>query len=211
MGTSSSKCSSDDEYADSLTSFSYDSMQYADNTSDERPLAFHDVCGTNIKLNPDKTIARRIQGFCCGLAFTNRSVKADERIHIRFKTITANWNGFLRIGFTRVNPNANVVELESVKYSCPDLTNKKGYWAHGFNSTVAENDIMCFYYNKNGAIVCCVNNGQESVLFDGVRLKPNERLWALFDIYGNTVSIELLSESVIIFDWTKLMMILTEK
>ncbi len=194
MGSSLPKSSSDDEYTESLTSFAYDSAGYVDRPNSSQPLVFHDVCGSNIKLNAEKTIAKRTQGFCCGLVFTSRTVEANERIHIRLKAINHNWNGFLRIGFTRVNPNTNVLELENVRYSCPDLTNKKGYWAHGLHGAMEENDVLCFYFNRNGAVLYSVNNEQESILFDGIRLRPNERLWALFDVYGNTVSIELLGK-----------------
>lgn len=84
------------------------------------------------------------------------------------------------------------------KYVYPDLTNKKGYWAGAIpQNLVKENDVLYFYVNSNGEIHYGINNTYKGQFLDGIdvysRPQNPQSLWGMFDIYGNTLSIELIN------------------
>jgi hypothetical protein len=90
------------------------------------------------------------------------------------------------------------------KYVYPDLTNKKGYWAAAMNTEeeLKENDVIYFYVNSNGEIHFGINNKYKGKFLDGVNVYNNrpqqaQPLWAIFDIYGNTLSIELINNPLL--------------
>lgn len=49
-------------------------------TNNLPPLLFHNVHGENIRISRDGTIARRVESFCKGIAFSSRPVKVNEKV-----------------------------------------------------------------------------------------------------------------------------------
>lgn len=49
-------------------------------TNNLPPLLFHEVHGGNIMISRDGTVARRIESFCKGVAFSDRPVKIAEKV-----------------------------------------------------------------------------------------------------------------------------------
>lgn len=92
--------------------------------------------------------------------------------------------------------------LELPKYVYPDLTNKEGYWAASMaENSIHENDVLYFYVNTNGEIHYGINDKYQGLFLDGIDVYKNrprnaQPLWAIFDIYGNTIAIEFV-QSVI--------------
>lgn len=80
------------------------------------PLKFHNVHGENIRLYKDGLVARRVDSFCKGVAFSSRPVAINEKVYIKFLEISDNWSGVLRFGFTSEDPS-NVKKVP--KYACP--------------------------------------------------------------------------------------------
>jgi hypothetical protein len=88
------------------------------------------------------------------------------------------------------------------KYVYPNLTNKKGYWAGAMpDGTLKENDVLYFYVNSNGEIHYGINNKYIGLFLSGVDVYHNRRirqlqpLWAIFDVYGNTIAIEFINKN----------------
>lgn len=80
------------------------------------PLRFHNVHGENVRLYKDGFVARRVDSFCKGVAFSSRPVAINEKVYIKFLEISDNWSGVLRFGFTSEDPS----NLKKVpKYACP--------------------------------------------------------------------------------------------
>jgi len=44
------------------------------------PLQFHHVHGDNVRVSSDGAIARRVESFCRGVAFTSRPIKVQEKV-----------------------------------------------------------------------------------------------------------------------------------
>ncbi|KAE9549776.1 hypothetical protein FO519_007005 [Halicephalobus sp. NKZ332] len=154
-------------------------------------LKYHTVHGVNIVLSPDKTVAKRKPTFFCkGLAFSDRPVEVDEIVCIRIAETSSQWSGVMRFGLTNVDP-ASFRDLELPKYACPDLTQKTGYWAKALSERYCvEGSILHFFVNRQGVVLYGCNGVNKGVFLSDVDVtKP---LWAIVDIYGNTIGVEFL-------------------
>lgn len=49
-------------------------------TNNLPPLQFHNVRGDHIRLYRNATVARRVESFCKGIAFSARPVKVNEKV-----------------------------------------------------------------------------------------------------------------------------------
>ena len=140
-----------------------------------------------MRLSADATVAQRSDSFCKGICFSNRPIRINERVCIKFSEISQSWSGALRFGFTTNDPSIHRSGLP--KYACPDLTNKPGNWAKALGERFAVRDYVLFFYvNEMGEVHYGINGEDRGVFFSGVT--TNCPLWALIDIYGNTVKIE---------------------
>ena len=153
-----------------------------------QPLEFHPVHGENVLLSAGNTIATREDGFCKAVVFTHRPVRVNEKIFIRFVQQSQSWSGSVRFGFSSHNPRQLAGSLP--KYMCPDMTNKKGFWAKALPAKYSsQGSVMYFYVNSRGEVVLGVNGEDKGVFFSGVDTR--RLLWAMIDVYGNSYQIEV--------------------
>lgn len=166
------------------------------------PLRFHFVHGDNIRISRDGTVAKRYESFNNGVTFSDRPVKPNERVFIKFSEISNNWSGVIRFGFTYNDPaafNESASSRNSLpKYACPDLTNRPGFWAKALNERYCERDNVLFYYFTSSGDVHFGINGEEKGIFFSIP-PPRESLWALVDVYGNCSAIEFLDSRVYMY------------
>ncbi|CAH1783445.1 unnamed protein product, partial [Owenia fusiformis] len=154
------------------------------------PILFHDTHGENVRLSPDKKRATRYESFCKGIAFSNRPIAVNERVYIKIAEVSANWSGVLRFGFTSNDP-ATINAATLPRYACPDLTNKPGYWAKALGERYAELiAVIYFYVTRSGDVMYGINGEEKGMFFNNVNV--SNPLWALIDIYGNSMTIEFL-------------------
>ncbi len=166
--------------------------QHPTGTNNLPPILFHAVHGENIRLSSDAAIANRSDSFCKGICFSNRPIRINERVCIKFCEISSSWSGAVRFGFTTNDPNNYRSGLP--KYACPDLTNKPGNWAKALGERFAVRDyILFFYVTELGDVHYGINGEERGIFFSGV--STNCPLWALIDVYGNTVAIESVGMS----------------
>ncbi|GJQ88156.1 putative zinc ion binding protein [Trypoxylus dichotomus] len=165
------------------------SSSSAGGTNNLPPLLFHNVHGDNIRTSRDATVARRVESFCKGIAFSSRPVKLNEKICIKFLEISNNWSGVIRFGFTYNDPSTLRYGLP--KYACPDLTNKPGYWAKALPERFCSQSTILFYYvTAAGDVHFGINGEEKGIFFSGVETRGP--LWALIDVYGNSTAIEFV-------------------
>ncbi|CAL1535581.1 unnamed protein product [Lymnaea stagnalis] len=151
-------------------------------------LQFHDTHGDNIELLNNKTRARRYESFCKGICFSNRPIAICERVYVKFVETNTSWSGVLRFGFTSVNP-VTLRGCDLPRYACPDLTNKPGNWAKALGERYTTSNILLhFSVNRAGDVFYGVNGEEKGLFFSGV--VTSQPLWAMLDIYGNTVGVE---------------------
>ncbi|EEB18463.1 neuralized, putative [Pediculus humanus corporis] len=160
-------------------------------TNNLPPLLFHQVHGDNIRLSGDNSVARRVESFCRGVAFSSRPVKVNEKVFIKFLEVSNNWSGVIRFGFTSNDPSNLRYCLP--KYACPDLTSKPGYWAKALAERFAERDTVLYYYvTAMGDVYFGINGEEKGIFLSGVETRGP--VWALFDVYGNSTGIELVDQ-----------------
>ena len=158
-------------------------------TNNLPPLLFHNVHGENIRISRDATVARRVESFCKGIAFSARPVKVNEKICVKFLDISNNWSGVIRFGFTYNDPSTLRYGLP--KYACPDLTNKPGYWAKALPERYcSQNTVLYYYVTTAGDVHFGINGEEKGIFFGGVETRGP--LWALIDVYGNSTAIEFV-------------------
>ncbi|XP_063632089.1 protein neuralized isoform X1 [Cydia splendana] len=157
------------------------------------PLGFHSVHGENIRISRDGSVARRVESFCKGVAFSARPVRVNEKVCLRFVEISNSWSGVIRFGFTTHDPTTLSHSLP--KYACPDLTNKPGNWAKALGERFCEKDNILYYYvNSAGDVHFGVNGEDKGLFFTGVDTRSP--LWALVDVYGNCTAVQFADPRV---------------
>ena len=145
------------------------------------------------ELSADKSRATRVDTFCKGICFSDRPVAINERVYIKFRDVSTSWNGAIRFGFTSSGP-ASLNSAQLPRYACPDLTNKPGNWATALSERFnKKHAVLSFYVTRGGDVMYGVDGQDHGRLFGGV--STSSRLWAIIDVYGNTVSVELVGES----------------
>ncbi|CAG9789866.1 unnamed protein product [Diatraea saccharalis] len=157
------------------------------------PLSFHNVHGENVRVSRDGSVARRVESFCKGVAFSARPVRVNEKVCLRFVEISNSWSGVIRFGFTSNDPAALTHSLP--KYACPDLTNKPGNWAKALGERFCEKDnILHYYVNSAGDVHFGINGEDKGLFFTGVDTR--NPLWALVDVYGNCTAVQFADPRV---------------
>lgn len=157
------------------------------------PVQFHHVHGPNAQLNKNKFVARRTQGFCQALVFSNRVILPNERVYIKVLEIAKGWSGTIRFGFTSVDPAT--LRYQMPKHACPDMTNAGHTWARALaDEVVRRNSVIHFSYNTNGYIHYGINNQDCGVFYANVN--TSQHLWFIVDIYGQTAAVELIDPRI---------------
>ena len=160
-------------------------------TNNLSPISFHSVHGENVRLSSNGTVVTRINSFCKGICFSNRPIKINERVCVRFLEISHLWSGLLRFGFTTKDPSTFRNQLP--KYACPDLTNSGHTFAKALPERYAQKgNILHFYVTGNGNVHFGINGVDKGVILSNV--KVNGPLWAVIDLYGNTTKIEAIGK-----------------
>jgi protein neuralized len=90
------------------------------------PIQFHPVHGEHIKLSRNNTIAKRVDSFCKGICFSNRTIQIREKVYVRLLNKSVQWTGFLRLGVTTCDPNTHRTSSSLPRHACPDLTCRPG-------------------------------------------------------------------------------------
>ncbi|XP_019909255.3 E3 ubiquitin-protein ligase NEURL3-like isoform X2 [Esox lucius] len=135
-------------------------------------------------------VERDRKTFQNGLAFSNRPIRVQEKIHLRVEQCDQHWQGALRLGFTSRDPSMSEPFFPPA-LAIPDLTDTDGFWASilppGFTMLGAE---LIFWVTHRGVLVCEGPNGVRYRLLNGVDVR--RPLWAMIDVYGQTRAVLLL-------------------
>ncbi|KAJ6655549.1 hypothetical protein lerEdw1_005020 [Lerista edwardsae] len=87
------------------------------------PVRFHHIHGANIRVDPSRTQATRVESFAHGLCFSQAPLGPGQLFLVEIAEKEAGWCGHLRVGLTAQDPG----RLEPVpEYSLPDLDRAPG-------------------------------------------------------------------------------------
>nr|CAG4638338.1 EOG090X03H5 [Cyclestheria hislopi] len=160
----------------------------SDNVS-QPVLLFHNIHGDYVRLSSDRSVARRIDSFCKGIAFSSRPVRQNEKVYVRIVETSTSWNGVLRFGFTSMNPASFSGVLP--KYACPDLTSRPGFWGKALPERYVDVGVMfSFHFTVGGDVMLSVDGHDKGVFLSGVDARVP--LWVMVDIYGNTTAVQFV-------------------
>ncbi|XP_061067293.1 E3 ubiquitin-protein ligase NEURL3 isoform X2 [Eubalaena glacialis] len=158
-------------------------------------LRFHaEAVGVQVRLDAQRSTARRRSTFQDGIVFSQRPVRPGERVALRVLFHERGWVGGLRVGFTRLDP-ARVTAPSLPPFVCPDLEQQSPTWAAMLpDGCGLTGDVVRFWVNRLGRLFAQVNAGPRLLLRKGVLM--GAPLWAVMDVYGTTKAIELLDPTV---------------
>ncbi|XP_074597454.1 E3 ubiquitin-protein ligase neur [Brevipalpus obovatus] len=161
----------------------------ASRTSSSSSLGFHSVHGENIRLSTDGRSAKRGESFCDGIVFSDRPVRVNEVISVKFLECSSTWSGALRFGFTNTDPIQLRTNLP--KYACPELTNKPGNNAKALSERYSvPNTVLSYFCDEHGKVHYSINGEDKGIYL--IDVDVSRPFWCLMDIYGFTIAIQLI-------------------
>uniref|UniRef100_A0A914C7B4 Neuralized n=1 Tax=Acrobeloides nanus TaxID=290746 RepID=A0A914C7B4_9BILA len=157
-------------------------------------LRFHStVKGVNITLYEDDTVARRKHGeYNLGYCFTERPIRADEKIVIQVLSTETAFTGSLAFGLTSCDPIH--VPASRLPIDTDELMERPEYWVSikDVAASPAPFDILTFSIDSTGQVRFSKNNATPRVI---MHVDMSIQLWAFFDAYGSTSAIKLLDSN----------------
>ncbi|XP_019786673.3 E3 ubiquitin-protein ligase NEURL3 isoform X1 [Tursiops truncatus] len=167
----------------------------ADGEMPREALRFHaEAVGAQVRLDAQRSTARRRATFRDGIVFSQRPVRPGERVELRVLCHECGWVGGLRVGFTRLDPE-RVTASGLPPFVCPDLEQQSPTWAAMLpDGCGLTGDVVRFWVNRLGRLFAQVNAGPRLLLRKDVLM--GAPLWAVMDVYGTTKAIELLDSTV---------------
>ncbi len=120
-------------------------------------MEFHSVHGTNVRLDPSRTQATRVESFANGVCFSKDPLSPGEIFLLEIEEKELGWCGHLRIGLTAHDPRT----LKTVpEYSLPDLMDMGDSW------------VFAITRNHNKVIEEEVEGGEQPNVGDEAENKP---------------------------------------
>ncbi|XP_059485618.1 protein neuralized isoform X2 [Neocloeon triangulifer] len=154
------------------------------------PLAFHKLCGRNMRLSYNQCVASRLDSeFCNGYVFTARPLCIGETIVIKVLATEPMYVGALAFGVTSCDPG--ILKPDCLPDDSDLLLDRPEFWA--LKKDVASSPLvdteLAFQLHSNGQLTLNVNGGPSSSI---MYVDQSLALWAFFDVYGSTQKIKLL-------------------
>ena len=158
-----------------------------------RELSFHPAIGPNISLNGSSTIAWRHEDeYSNGYVFTNEPVRNGERIVIQVLATEVMYIGSLAFGLTSCDPGS--IDPHNLPDNSDDLLDRPEYWvvSKDVANSPDEGDELSFCVKADGSVEFSKNGNIPSVF---MHVDTSVRLWAFWDIYGNTQRLRMVGAS----------------
>ncbi|XP_060165792.1 E3 ubiquitin-protein ligase NEURL3 isoform X3 [Globicephala melas] len=125
----------------------------ADAEMPREALRFHaEAVGAQVRLDAQRSTARRRATFRDGIVFSQRPVRPGERVELRVLCHECGWVGGLRVGFTRLDPE-RVTASGLPPFVCPDLEQQSPTWAAMLpDGCGLTGDVVRFWVNRLGRL-----------------------------------------------------------
>jgi protein neuralized len=114
-------------------------------------LPFHNLCGRNIRISSDQTVATRTkEEYCNAYVFTSRPLRCGEQIVIQVQGVDRSFIGGLAFGFTSCDPTT--LKIEDLPDDADLLLDRLEYWV--VNKDVCRSpeleDELSFHLTNDG-------------------------------------------------------------
>ena len=119
-------------------------------------------------------------------------MRVDEKIFIRFVETSGGFSGYIKFGFSAVDPRE--LEGQLPKYTIPGLTKRSGgFWVmKSLSKKFAQKDSVMYYcVTSSGDVEYGVNGKDMGVCLS--KVDTQRQLWGLVDLYANNNVIELFT------------------
>lgn len=158
-----------------------------------RPLNFHFCAGRHVSLSENSMVAvRHEEEFALGYAFTAAPLRLGERIVVQILGIEDAYIGSLAFGVTNADPST--FDTRDLPEDSDMLLDRPEYWvvSKDVARSPAVGDELSFLARPDGSVEFS-KNGQPPAVF--MHVDASLRLWAFFDVYGNTSKIRILGST----------------
>ncbi|TFJ96250.1 dimethyladenosine transferase [Platysternon megacephalum] len=92
---------------------------------------FHSSCGKNVAFQDDGCRAVRVAGYCHGIVFSMKELKADEVFEVKIEELDEKWSGSFRVGLTTLLPSEVPYAATGLPASLPELHSKATWLVAG--------------------------------------------------------------------------------
>ncbi|XP_064624651.1 uncharacterized protein LOC135486079 [Lineus longissimus] len=153
-------------------------------------MRFHSLHGSAVVLTEDQTLATRANNFCNGIVFIEEPINIGTKVCIELTKVNESC-GSIRMGITSRSLQS-LSKGKLPKFIFPDLLRERGCWVHALPEKYSEtgNRVM-LHLDSQGQLHYFINNEHKGIFL--CDLPTSGGLWAVFDIYGNTKAIRLVS------------------
>jgi protein neuralized len=159
-----------------------------------RPLCFHFCAGNHVQLSESSMVAtRHEEEFAHGYTFTAAPIRVGERIVVQILGTESSYIGSLAFGLTNADPSC--FDTRDLPEDADLLIDRPEYWV--VSKAVAGSpeigDELSFLVRPDGSVEFSKNGQQPPTVF--MHVDTSLRLWAFFDLFGNTSKIRILGST----------------
>lgn len=155
-------------------------------------MRFHHVHSSAVHSKQNYSVVERdINQLGHGIVFTSQPINIGQRIRLRLIKTNIKCVGTLRVGLTIHDPKT-LREENLPKFSCPDLSNREGFWVKALPATYARiSDTVTFYVNSRGVLHYLVGGLHKGSLL--AKLPSSRPMWMIFELFGDVIGLEFQS------------------
>ncbi|XP_019625392.1 PREDICTED: uncharacterized protein LOC109470763 [Branchiostoma belcheri] len=172
---------------------------YTDLTEPKRPaeqhMTFHPRArGKNICIENKGTTARSVNSFNSGVCFSRVPVGVGQKVQLKIVQ-SRTFKGSMRIGFTSKDPDT-IDEEKLPSHSYPDMAQQPGFWIKPLPNRLArQGNVVTYTVDSSGSVNFYINRESKGLFFDGVDVSG--KLWAVVDVHGSTMAVQLVDEQAV--------------
>ncbi|XP_074839129.1 neuralized-like protein 4 isoform X2 [Carettochelys insculpta] len=137
---------------------------------------FHSSCGKNVGFQEDGCRAMRVAGYCHGIVFSMKELKADEVFEVKIEELDEKWAGSFRVGLTTMLPSEASHAATGLPASLLELQAKVTWLVAG--SEVRRNGLV---QRQNY----------------GCSLERLGNVYVVLDLYGRVTAVSIVSSTVL--------------
>ncbi|CAM2110649.1 unnamed protein product [Caretta caretta] len=170
---------------------------------------FHSSCGKNVAFQDDGCRAMRVAGYCHGIVFSMKELKADEVFEVKIEELDEKWSGSFHVGLTTLLPSEVPYAATGLPASLLELHSKATWLVAGSevrrNGQLQKQNYGCSLErlgvgNRVGVKRCA--DDTMHILVDGEDMGPAttgvaKNVYVVLDLYGRITAVSIVSSTVL--------------
>ncbi|KAL4232391.1 E3 ubiquitin-protein ligase neurl1b [Mactra antiquata] len=157
-------------------------------------IKFNQRHGPKIDLLENDTVARRYEGGCWSVCFSDRPLKVNQTLHFNITEVEMGWLANLNVGIYYGDPNdlplGALVLCDANVSASLNNTEVFIFEAEKFYS---EDNVYEFRIDHDGNALLSPNVTSDDIVFTGVDV--NKTFFAIFNVFGDAKAVKLLGTS----------------